>query len=271
MSAQPDLLAAVAALPGVAEAVDEAREAVDRLRGHPAIRRRGAEVAADSALRGARASAALEGADWPLEEVRRRTSFGNDPGGATLLGALRVSAELGTLVEAWRRAPLQVLARLHVVAATDVLAPDSLGRPRAPGDDVVDPLTLGPPPAGDELAARLDGLARLLAGQTGAPALVVAATAHGELLALRPFGWGNGLVARAAQRLVLISRGLDPRSLSVPEVGHVEVGGQAYRDGLRGYLSGTAEGVAAWVVHCAQAVGLGAREGIAVCEALRRG
>jgi Fic family protein len=266
-----DPFAAVGDLPGVPEAVDEARGAIDRLLGHRVLRRRSAEVAAESALRGARASAALEGADWPLEEIRRRTSFGDHPDGSTVRGALRVSAELGGLVETWRRAPLQVLARLHVVAAADLVSADWLGRPRGPADDVADPFHLDPPPPGDEVTVRLDGLARLLVGETSAPAVVVAAIVHGELLALRPFVWGYGLVARAAERLVLVSRGLDPKAVSSPEVGHAEAGGSAYGDAVRRYLSGTPEGVAAWVVHCAQAVALGAREGIAVCEALQRG
>jgi len=266
-----DPFAAVGNLPGVPEAVGEARGAIDRLLGHRVLRRRGPDVAAESALRGARASAALEGADWPLEEIRRRTSFGNDPDGWTVQGALRVSTELGGLVGTWRRAPLQVLARLHVVAAADVVEADWLGRPRGAADDVVDPFHLDPPPPGDEVTVRLDGLARLLVGETAAPAIVVAAIAHGELLALRPFVWGNGLVARAAERLVLVSRGLDPKAVSSPEVGHADGGRPAYRDAVRQYLTGTPEGVAAWVVHCAHAVALGAREGIAVCEALQRG
>jgi hypothetical protein len=260
---------------------------VDRLRGHRVLRRRAAEVSAESALRGARASAALEGADWPLEEIRRRTAFGEDPDGAVVQGALRVSTELGTLVETWRRAPLQVLARLHVVGAADLVrlragrpggsespsagAADMLGRPRDAGEPATDRLDLGPAPSAAEVAARLEALAQVLVRQTTAPALVTAAVAHGELLTLRPFALANGLVARAAERLVLIGRGLDPRSFSAPEVGHAELGVEVYTASLRGYASGTPGGVAAWIVHCAEAVVLGAREGIAVCEALQRG
>ena len=39
----------------------------------------------------------------------------------------------------------------------------------------------------------------------------------------------------------------------------------------RAYLTGEPESVGGWVVHCARAVELGAREGLAVCEALQRG
>ena len=49
----------------------------------------------------------------------------------------------------------------------------------------------------------MDGLSGLLTAPTKAPALVVGAIVHGELLTLRPFGWGDGIVARAAQRLAL--------------------------------------------------------------------
>ena len=41
-------------------------------------------------------------------------------------------------------------------------------------------------------------------------------------------------------------------------------------EAARAYVGGGREGVALWVVHCAQAVALGAREGLAVCEAILR-
>ena len=91
---QADPLAAVARLPGVDEAVDRARTAVDRLRGHKVLRSRSSQVTAESALRGARASAALAGADWPLEELRRRTDLGDEKGAPLVRGALRISGEL---------------------------------------------------------------------------------------------------------------------------------------------------------------------------------
>jgi hypothetical protein len=255
-----DPLADVAGLPGVPEAVAVARESVDRVLGHRALRRRSAEVTAESALRGARASAALEGVPVPLEELR------GGAGDPVVRGAVRVSAELGSLAVAWRTAPRQALARLHALAAADVAA--DLGRPRSTVR-VHDPLGIGSPPPPGEVVVRLDALSRLLTAHTDAPAVVVAAVAHGELLALRPFGWGDGLVARAAARLTLAGRGLDSRSLTAPEVGHVELGG-AYTDAIRGYATGTREGVARWVCHCAEAISLGAREALAVCEAFAR-
>jgi Fic family protein len=258
-----DPFAHVAGLPGVPEAVESAREAVDRLLGHRLLRRRGPEVSAESALRGARASAAMEGAAESLSDVR--SGLVTSP---LVQGALRVSSELGSLAGVWRVAPGQALARLHVLAAADGVDAALLGRPRSSGD-ARDPLGLGVPPSPGEVAARLSSLSGLLTSPTEAPALVAAAVAHGELLALRPFGWADGVVARAAVRLTLVDRGLDPKSLAVPEVGHVELG-SAYREAIHAYVSGTPEGVAQWVRHCAEALALGAREALAVCEAFTR-
>lgn len=258
-----DPFAHVAGLPEVAEAVAEARESVDRLLGHRILRRRSADVSAEAALRGARASAALEEVPVPIEDVR--SGLSTDP---VVQGALRVSAELGSLAGTWRVAPRQALARLHVLAAAPAADIDDLGRPRSTAE-ASDPLKLGPAPSPAEASARLDGLSRLLTETTAAPAIVVAAIVHGELLAVRPFGRCDGLVARAAVRLTLVDRGLDPKSLTAPEVGHLELG-TAYREAVLGYVSGAPEGVAQWTRHCAEAIGLGARDALAVCEAFTR-
>lgn len=81
---------------------------------------------------------------------------------------------------------------------------------------------------------------------------------------------GDGVVARAAQRLTLVARGLDPKSLVAPEVGHLELF-EEYAEALRGYTSGTSEGVARWVAHCSAAVAAAARDSQAICEAFMRG
>ncbi|WP_030240937.1 hypothetical protein [Streptomyces sp. NRRL S-350] len=294
MSTGTDPLAPLAQLPGVPDAVAEVRKAVDRLYGHRVMRRRAAEVTSESALRGARASAALAGADWPLEEVRRRTDFGADAEARAVGAALRVAAEAGQLLSIWRHSPLQVLARLHLLAVGD--GDPAAGRPRQAGEGVEElfpqelqpvesveveavdgPLPVLPPaPGAEEVAARLDQLSRLLVARAegqgvGTPALVVAAVVHGELLALRPFGAYNGVIARAAQRIVLIAEGLDPKAICPAEVGLAELGTAAYRRALAGYLAGTPEGMAAWVAHCGRALRLGVRESTAVCEAMQRG
>jgi hypothetical protein len=244
----PDPLAPLLDLPGVADAAEAARAAVDRLLGHKVLRRESAGVSAESALRGARASAALEGVDRPLAEVRAGAI--DDP---VVQGALRVSVGLGSMVETWDRAPGQVLARLHVLAATDLADPADLGRPNGPA---------GP---------RLGALFSIITGVTAVPAVLVAGVVHGELAALAPFGTQDGVVARAAGRLIGITRGLDPKAVSVPEVGFAELGREAYAEALAGYRSGAAWGVAGWLVHCARATEHGAAEGLAICESLLRG
>ncbi|MFE7106249.1 oxidoreductase [Streptomyces sp. NPDC057575] len=267
----PDPLAALGTLPGVADAVDSVRKAVDRVYGHRVMRRRSNEVTAEAALRGARGSAALSGADWNLEEVRRRTDFSGDGEAHVIGAALRLTAEAGQLLSIWRQSPLRVLARLHLVAAGGAVPDDTVGRPRLAGEPVDEPLVEVPLPDADEVAGRLEGLSGLILSGTSAPALVTAAVVHGELLALRPFGSCNGLVARTAERIVLIGSGLDPKSICPAEVGHAEQGRAAYVAAFEGYLSGTPEGMAAWIAHCGRSVELGVRESTAVCEALQRG
>jgi hypothetical protein len=244
----PDPLAPLLDLPGVREAADAARAGIDRLLGHKVLRRESAGVSTESALRGARASAALEGVDVPLADLR--SGEVSDP---VVQGALRVSAALGSMVETWPRAPGQVLARLHVLAAADLADSAALGRPAA------------------HAGARLSGLFSLVTGPTTAPAVVVAALVHGELAALAPFGVADGVVARGAGRLTGITRGLDPKAVSVPEVGFAELGREAYDQALAGYSSGTEAGVAGWLVHCCRATEHGALEGLAICESLLRG
>jgi Fic family protein len=265
-----DPFAQVARLTGVADAVTGARTAVDRLLGHKILRRRSAEISAESALRGARASAALEGTQVSLDALRSGWPGSSADPDPIVAGSLRVSAELGALSGTWRQAPRQVLARLHVLAAADAVDADELGRPRTAHQGSTDVLKLGPPPPPAEVAARLESLSDLLTRPTKAPALVVAALVHGELLALRPFGWGDGIVARAAQRLTLVERGLDPKSLTAPEVGHAELADE-YALAVRGYLTGSPEAVAAWVRHCGDAVTVAARDSFAICEAFMRG
>ncbi|MFJ3193365.1 oxidoreductase [Streptomyces griseoviridis] len=268
--ATADPLATLGSLPGVAESVESVRKAVDRVYGHRVMRRRSTEITAEAALRGARGSAALSGSDWALEEVRRRTDFSGDGDARVVGAALRLTAEAGQLLSIWRQSPLRVLARLHLVAAAGGGA-DDIGRPRQEGEQVDEPLVELPLPGAAEVHGRLEGLAGLVIAGSAAPALVTAAIVHGELLALRPFTSRNGLVARTAERVVLVGSGLDPKSVCPAEVGHAELGRAAYLAALDGYVSGTPEGMAAWIAHCARAVELGARESTAVCEALQRG
>ncbi|MEU4565752.1 oxidoreductase [Micromonospora sp. NPDC023956] len=222
-----DPLAPLLALADVAPAVERARDHVDQAMRHRALRRHGGQVAAEVSLRSAVASAALEGYAHERETVRAGTV--TDP---VLQGALRVAGALPGLTERWSRAPRQVLARLHVLAARDVVTEAELGRP------VADPV----------VGARLDGLAGLVAGGTRVPPLVLAAVVHGELLALRPFAGPSGVVARAAARLVLMSTGLDPRGLVAVDVGHREREPE-YVGSAGAFATGTPDGLRSWLRH----------------------
>ncbi|HUV47381.1 MAG TPA: hypothetical protein VMX11_00265, partial [Actinomycetes bacterium] len=124
-----DPLATLTALPGVAEAMDATRAAMDGLLREPALRRQRGEVRAAARLRSAWASAQLAGDDVPWEKFA--PPFPDDQRGRRAQGALQVATEVGGLADTWKRAPLQVLARLHTVAMTGYVPEEELGRPRA--------------------------------------------------------------------------------------------------------------------------------------------
>ncbi|MBY0441883.1 MAG: oxidoreductase [Mycobacteriaceae bacterium] len=242
-----DPLAPLMALPGIAEASDQARLALGRAHRHRANLRGWPVTAAEAALRAARASAVLDGGSGNLDE-----SASGEP---IFAGALRVAQALEggdtNLVSAWRRAPLQALARLHTLAATGLVSDEQLGRPRIDG----------------EVGHRLALLAKLVLDGTQAPAPVVAAIAHGEILILRPFGSADGVVARSVSRLVTIASGLDPHGLGVPEVSWMRRAGE-YRNAAQGLATGTPEGVAAWIVLCCRAMQAGAQEALSIADSL---
>jgi len=253
-----DPLAPLMELPGVAEASDRAREALGRAHRHRANLRGWPVTAAEAALRAARASSVLDGGPARLDDLVEAASQNGGVSDPVFAGALRVAQALegggGPLIGIWRRAPLQALARLHMLAAADLVDGDRLGRPRADA----------------EVGPRLELLAGLVTGRTCAPAPVVAAVAHGELLTLAPFGSADGVVARAVSRLVTIASGLDPRGLGVPEVSWMRQPAD-YRDAARGFADGTPGGVGAWLVLCCRAMRAGAQEALSIAESLPSG
>ena len=230
------------------DAADAARAGVDRLLSHKVLRRESAGVSTESALRGARASAALEGVDVPLADLRAGAV--DDP---VVQGALRVSAALGSMVDTWPRAPGQVLARLHVLAAADLVDPADLGRPArtpVPGCPGCSRSSPGRPTA--------PGRARGRAGaRRDSPRWPPSAS---------PTAWSparpDGSPASPAAWTPRRSR--CPRS-----------GSRSWARGLRrgaGRLRVRGpDGLAGWLVHCCRATEHGALEGLAVCESLLRG
>ncbi len=211
------------------------------LRMHPANRTGWPRSAAAASVRAARASAALDGAPLVLDAT---ASAVTDP---ILAGSLRVAAALGSMVAVWPRSPLQVLARLHTLAAADLAESSDLGRPR--------------PEAGRHLPA----LAALVTtAQSAGPVQV--AMVHGTLLALRPFDEANGVVARAAARLTMISSGFDPAGLSVPETAYLRAGAR-YRAAAASFAGGEPDDVARWTWLSSRWLLDGAVEGRSIADA----
>jgi len=234
-----DPLAALNNLSGIESAVNSARSAVDGAYRHPVLRRKGGLVAAEVSLRSAVASASLEASrEYPVEDVRSGTVLD-----AVVQGSLRVQSSLPGLAQRWESSPAQVLARLHVLAATGVVDGDSLGRPVVPLDRVC---------------------AFVLAG-AGEP-LIRAAVVHGEILARKPFPGVNGLIARAAARLTLVASGFDPRGLVLAEEVHLSREPE-YRGSSLAFATGTPDGIRSWLKHCALAATLGAESIASVADA----
>ncbi len=229
-----DPLARLTGLEGVASAMAASRDGIDALLRDRGLRRTAPAMTAESLLRGSHASAVLEGSASSLQAVR------DGLGDATATASVRVGTELLALLPTLSRSPLQALARLHTLAGKGLTGDEALGRPRDAGS-----------------AERLHALARLLLAPTTAPALVVAAVVHAELATTAPFASQNGLVARAAERLVLVARGVDPSSLVVTEAGHLALRPE-YESNLRAYRDGGDAGVHAWLLYAAEAYTRGA-------------
>lgn len=133
-----DPLAPLMELPGVAAASDRVRDALSRVHRHRANLRGWPVAAAEASLRAARASSVLDGGPARLHDAGAPTSGKPALSDPVFAGALRVGQALeggaGPVVGVWRRAPLQALARLHMLAAADQVDDDRLGRPRSDAD-----------------------------------------------------------------------------------------------------------------------------------------
>lgn len=267
-------LAGVARLDGVADAVTQVREACTQLRWHPGLRRGWQAARAEAGVRCAHAGLALDGVRVSLDEVRA-VAVGADaaagPTAQAVLGAVRVQALVarGWGAPAAPAAPVplgQLLAALHVAGAAGVGVPGRLRTSEQPADL----RGLGTAPVAPVLGARLAALGSSLQVRGEVPGLVVAAVALAELLVLRPFEHANGVVARAVFRRLLTSTGVDPVGVVVPEVAWAAAPAVHLAAAASAEVGG-ADGMAAWVRHCADAVVAGAAEGRAVADAVAAG
>lgn len=228
-----DPFLAAASLEGVPSAFQSSRDGIDALLRDRGLRRSTPDDTARSLLIGAWATATLEGSECDLDEL---SSGGGDE---TARAAVRLSTELLGLLPTWQRSPVQALARIHALASANSVPPEDQGRPVNPAG-----------------TARLTQLASMLGSRTEAPALVVAALAHAEIVAAGAFASHNAVVARAAERLILVARGVDPASVTVPEAGHVAAAPD-YFAALEAYANDEA-GVHRWLLYAADAFTRGA-------------
>lgn len=232
---ETDPLAWLSGLEGVPSAFSAARDGIDVLLRDRGMRQTTAEQTAESLLRGAYASAVLEGSQSSLDDIRA------GDGDETALASVRVSTELLGLAPLLATSPLQVFARVHSLAGVGTVPTEDLGRPISA-----------------EAANRLTTLGNTLLSSR-APALMLAALAHAELATVDAFASHNGIVARAVERLIIAARGVDPFSVTIPEAGHLGVRAM-YESNLRGYRSGRQSGLRAWLLYAAEAYTLGAEQ-----------
>lgn len=121
--------------------------------------------------------------------------------------------------------PLATLATLHATICRGLVDPEVVGRPRTTAQAVHDgaqgkvvfntPDPRAVPGLLRDLQAWLRGEDR--EGSAAFPAPVAAAIVHELVLQWQPYEAANGRMARAAARMVLRARGMDPHGLAVPE------------------------------------------------------
>lgn len=171
-------------LGAVASLADSAQQAVAAVHRRPVSLRRAEVTGSESVLRGARTSALI---DDPTVRL------GDEPvgvlGASISVSSMLAPDSLQASARVFGRAPLQILARMSVLAGGG-------GRPEGSPE-------------------RLQRLAGWLAG--GTHDVLLPQVVHAEILAHELFGNRSGLVARAAGRLAAVTTGLDPRGLAVPE------------------------------------------------------
>lgn len=225
-----DAAAVLGRIEGVPSAVRSSLDAVDTLLRDRGMRAVPAEESAKALHAGARANAAIADTAEPAPD-----------GTGWEAGAVRAATQVLELAPMIRKEPGQVIARVHALVARGYVPEGELGRLRdAPG-----------------VGERMVGLHELLTAPTEASALVVAAIAHAEIATVRPFGSGDGIVARLVEHLVLIEAGIDPRAVVVAAAGHNAAGAE-YTHALAGYTDAGPVGVRDWILHCTRAVSYGA-------------
>ena len=250
-----DPLSNLLTIPGVASECETTLKTIDELMWNRTVRRHKDALTPYTRRIAGFATAALDGAQMPKDPTMEPEV---SPMGSLSDQGLLVTAEADLQRLSFRTEPLKVLARLHTFVSTE----EDRGRPRTT-NDVNDPLRLGSLPPHEVLQERMSQLVDLVI-DSKASSILVAAIAHAELATLRPFTQGSYLVARASTRLILAARDVDNDGLVMSEYGAFLLGRPAYVKALTGYISGTREGVAAWVTWQGEAI----RRGIDMAKEL---
>lgn len=221
--------------PELQDRVDAARSAIARAHRRPAVLRRGDVVSSESVLRGARAAVALgEGGGIPLADAEPAA----DSSLARAISAYSVLApdRLDDSVRTFVRAPLQVIARLDVLA----------GGTRLPSRET----------------GRLQEVARIIVTRPDGPAYdaLLPAVVHAEIAGGELFGPRSVVIAHAAARLAAVATGFDPRGIAVPET-YLNRHRAEYRRLLAGYVAGHqvdffAQQLDAWAAGAKEADGI---------------
>ncbi|MGH8907063.1 MAG: Fic family protein [Egibacteraceae bacterium] len=162
--------------------------------------------------------------------------------------------------------PRAALATLHRLICDGLVPPEVVGTPRVTDQAVHDGAQgrmIYRAPAPRAIPGLMDGLVGWLGRRSAPlPTLVVAGVVHERLLEWQPFEAANGRLARAASRVVLRARGLDPWGISVPErefcadpIGYyAEVAATARRGDLGLWLERFCEAALAALERAEQAV-----------------
>lgn len=222
-----------------------------QLHAHPAIDVDAAEPRAGSWLAAFRLDEVEDESVQVLEYQRVREALASDDLAASVLADLRP-----TLEELHRRLTETLVAdevRGRLRRTQQAVHDASVGKVlfRAPDPEVVEA----------RLGAVEAWVATAAAREHG---LVVSGVLHLELLALHPFEAANGRLARAAARLALRARGLDPHRLAAPEpaladdaIGyHLEVPATRRRRDVTIWLERWGEAVSAGLRAAARDLGL---------------
>ncbi|MFI5504806.1 Uncharacterised protein [Corynebacterium kutscheri] len=155
---------------------DEASAAINAVHRRPVNLRKVELTSSEATLRGARSNVSLPEAGVSEQESISAYS-------------LLAPEAISEIIRTFARAPLQVFARIDVLAG---------GSGRPTGD-----------------TARLTQLADIIAARRSEK--FISAIVHAEILSGRMFGSRSGTVARVGMRLAAINSGFDPRGLVVPE------------------------------------------------------